>query len=102
MADSAPANKWTFLTGLATAALPLVTALVIGGGGVLGFQHITKKPEPIPAADPPRPVPMVAIADLEHMLAPYGDKLEALRKLVEERIPAPAPRMAPSKVRVFK
>ena len=46
---------------------------------------------------------MVAIADLEHLLAPYGAKLDELAKRIDERFPkAPEPKVAPSKVRILK
>lgn len=108
MADpSAPvANRWTFYTTAFTsliAALPVIAALVLGSAGTVGYQKLTKAPEPIRAADPPRPVPMVAIGDLENLLAPYGAKLDELAKRIDERYPkAPEPKAAPSKVRPIK
>ena len=97
----APSQAWDAFKALAPSigqSLVMVVGLLVA----VGTGYWVAKPEPVkislPAADPPKPVPMVAIDDLSHLLAPYGDKLDGLRKLIDERIPAPTPRKAPSRV----
>lgn len=105
MADSAPAtaNRWTFFTSLTASLIPLLTALVVGGGGVLGVQHLTKKPEPIVAADPPRPTPIACeqqFHDLGIEAKAIKTDLAALRQLADEHWPKRLlPRRAPSKTK---
>lgn len=103
-APAAPSPIWDTLKAYAPSlgqCLVLVTGLIVGATGTW-----IAKPSPphmvIAAADPPRPTPIACaqeLHDLDLKGSAIRTDLALLRELIEARIPAPTPRVAPSKVR---
>lgn len=89
-----PANQWSFLTSLTPTLNMIASALVgllLGAGGVVGYQAanpIVQKPV-IAAADPPKPQP--EIAALQESARALGVRLEAMEKKLDELVARPAP-----------
>lgn len=114
MPDAPAANRWTWLISLSPAlnsALSALVGIAMGVSGYAGLQGLKAPAEPmvIKAANAPKVTakpPPVGCAqdflDLDTKAAAIRNDLAMLRQLIEERFPAPTPRVAPSKARVWK
>ncbi len=101
------------LSFLSVPAIGTCLTLIVGGlvtwGGLAVKAHYDAPHLVITAADPPKPTPIESTATLDHLLGIHADKLSgdikaeiaALRVLIDERIPAPASKVAPSRVRAL-
>ncbi len=110
-APAMPSPMWDTLKALAPSigqSLVMIVGLLVA----VGTTYLVAKPvvehKVIEAADKPKPTPIDETATLDHLLGIHASKLSgdikteiaALRALIDERIPAPAPKVAPSRVRM--
>lgn len=96
-------SPWWDIVKTATPYIGQVLVIVATfAGGYLTNAYVNKPRLVIAAADPPRPAPMVAIADLDHLLGMHeerivGDVKAAVKQLLDERLPLFVPKGKPLK-----
>ncbi len=109
-ASPAPSPMWEAIKAMAPSigqSLVMIVGLLVA----IGTTYLVAKPtehKVIEAADKPKPGPIETTETLDHLLGIHASKLSgdikaeiaALRALIDERIPAPAPKVAPSRVRM--
>ncbi len=75
--------------------------MIVGLLVAVGTTYLVAKPaaehKVILAADPPKPVPMVAVGDVDNLLNVHGEKLTAdlkaaVKQALDDKFPAPAPK----------